>query len=82
MPNDLKLWDVLFSEANDLISTYTSLRNIAHTTAEAIMKFSDTCLITCPNKRVRHLAQHGKNKTRKKNFNRAKKLMWKEISKC
>ncbi len=82
MPNNLKLWDVLFSEGNDLISTYTSLRNIVHTTDEVIMKFSDACLITCPNKRVRHLARHGKKKTMKKNFNRAKKLMWKEISKC
>lgn len=82
MPNDLTLWDVLRSETNGLTSTHMSLMNIVRTTCEAITNFSGACLITCPNKRIRHLARHGKKKTRKKNWNRAKKLMWKEISKC
>ena len=81
MPNDLILWYALRSETNGLTSAHMSLMNIVRTTCEAITNFSDACLITCPNKRVRHLAQHGKKKTRKKNWNRAKKLMRKEFSK-
>lgn len=71
MPNDLNLWDALFA--------YSSLRNIAYTTAEALMKFTDLALIGCQNKRVVHLALHGKKKTRKKNWNRAMKIMNKGV---
>lgn len=78
MPNDLNLWDALFSNADELISTYSSLRNIAYTTAEALMKFTDLALVGCQNKRVVHLALHGKKKTSKKNWNRAMKIMAKE----
>lgn len=78
MPNNLKLWDALFENSNELISTYSSLRNIAYTTAEALMKFTDLALVGCQNKRVVHLALHGKKKTRKKNWNRAMKIMTKE----
>lgn len=78
MPNDLKLWDALFENSDELISTYSSLRNIVYTTAEALMKFTDLALVGCKNKRVVHLALHGKKKTRKKNWNRAMKIMAKE----
>lgn len=78
MPNDLKLWDALFENADGLISTYTSLRNIVGTTVEALMKFTDLALVGCQNKRVVHLALHGKKKTRKKNWNQAMKIMAKE----
>lgn len=78
MPNDLKLWDALFENSDELISTYSSLRNIAYTTTEALMKFTDLALDGCPNKRVVYLALHGKKKTRKKNWNRAMKIMTKE----
>lgn len=79
MPNDLTLWDVLFANSNELISAYSSLRNIAYTTAEALMKFTDLALVGCQNKRVVHLALHGKKKTRKKNWNRAMKIMNKGV---
>lgn len=79
MPNDLTLWDVLFANSNELISEYSSLRNIAYTTAEALMKFTDLALVGCQNKRVVHLALHGKKKTRKKNLNRAMKIMNKGV---
>nr|DAG29190.1 MAG TPA: hypothetical protein [Caudoviricetes sp.] len=78
MPNDLKLWDVLFENSDELISAYSSLRNIAYTTVEARMKFTYLALLGCQNKRVVHLALHGKKKTRKKNWNRAMKIMTKE----
>lgn len=81
MPNDLTLWYALCSKTNGLTSIHMSFMNTVRATCEAITNFSDACLITCPNKRVRHLAQHGKKKTRKKNWNRAKKLMRKEFSK-
>lgn len=70
MPNDLNLWDTLFASS--------CLRNIAYTTVEALMKFTDLALVGCQNKRVVHLALHGKKKTRKKNWNRAMKIMAKE----
>ena len=79
MPNDLTLWDVLFANSNELISAYSSLRNIAYTTAEALMKFTDLALVGCQNKRVVNLALHGKKKTRKKNWNRAMKIMNKGV---
>lgn len=72
MPNDLNLWDALFANS--------SLRNIAYTTAEALMKFTDLALVGCQNKRVVHLALHGKKKTRKKNWNRAMKIMNKGVA--
>lgn len=75
MPNDLKLWDALFENSDELISTYSSLRNIAYTTTKALMKFTYLALDGCKNKRVVHLALHGKKKTRKKNWNRAMKIM-------
>lgn len=79
MPNDLTLWDVLFANSNELISAYSSLRNIAYTTTEALMKFTYLALDGCKNKRVVHLALHGKKKTRKKNWNRAMKIMNKGV---
>lgn len=78
MPNDLNLWDTLFASSGELLSTYSCLRNIAYTTAEAFMKFTDLALVGCQNKRVVHLTLHGKKKTRKKNWNRAMKIMAKE----
>ena len=79
MPNDLKLWDALLKNSDELISAYSSLRNIAYTTAEALMKFTALSLSGCPNNRVVHLALHGKKKTRKKNWNRAMKIMNKGV---
>ena len=78
MPNDLKLWEALFESSDELISTYSSIRTIAYTTVEALMKFTDLALVGCKKKRVVHLALHGKKKTRKKNWNRAMKIMAKE----
>ena len=75
MPNDLKLWESLFESSDELISAYSCLRNIAYTTVESLMKFTDLALVGCKNKRVVHLALHGKKKTRKKNWNRAMKIM-------
>lgn len=75
MPNDLKLWESLFESSDELISAYSCLRNIAYTTVEALMKFTDLALVGCKNKRVVHLALHDKKKTRKKNWNRAMKIM-------
>ena len=75
MPNDLNLWETLFASSDELISTYSCLRNSAYTTVEALMKFTDLALVGCKNKRVVHLALHGKKKTRKKNWNRAMKIM-------
>lgn len=66
MPNDLKLWEALFESSDELISTYSSIRTIAYTTVEALMKFTDLALVGC------------KKKTRKKNLNRAMKIMAKE----
>lgn len=78
MPNDLTLWESLFESSDELISAYSCLRNIAYTTVETLMKFTDLALIGCKNKRVVHLALHGKKKTRKKNWNRAMKIIAKE----
>ena len=75
MPNDLKPWESLFESSDELISAYSFLRNIAYTTVEALMKFTDLALVGCKNKRVVHLALHDKKKTRKKNWNRAMKIM-------
>ena len=75
MPNDLKLWESLFESSDELISAYSCLRNITYTTVEALMKFTDLALVGCKNKRVVHLALHGKKKTQKKNWNRAVKIM-------
>lgn len=75
MPNDLNLWEALFASSDKLISTYSCLRNSAYTTVEALMKFTDLALVGCKNKRVVHLALHGKKKTQKKNWNRAMKIM-------
>ena len=75
MPNDLKLWESLFESSDELISAYSCLRNIAYTTVEALMKFTDLALVGCKNKRVVHLALHDKKKTSKKNWNRAMKIM-------
>lgn len=60
MPNDLNSWD-------ELISTYSGLRNIVY------------ALDGCQNKRVVHLVLHGKKKTRKKNWKRAMKIMNKGV---
>lgn len=78
MPNDLNLWEALFASSDELISAYSCLQNIAYTTVEALMKFTDLALVGCENKRVVHLALHGKKKTLKKNWNRAMKIMAKE----
>ena len=78
MPNDLTLWESLFESSDEILSTYSCLRNIAYTTAEALMKFTDLALVGCQNKRVVHLTLDGKKKTRKKNWNRAMKIMAKE----
>lgn len=73
MPNDLNLWEALFASSDELISAYSCLQNITYTTVEALMKFTDLALVGCENKRVVHLALHGK-----KNWNRAMKIMAKE----
>lgn len=75
MPNNLNLWEALFASSDELISAYSCLQNIAYTTVEALMKFTDLALVGCENKRVVHLALHDKKKTRKKNWNRAMKIM-------
>ena len=41
MPNDLNLWEALFASSDELISAYSCLQNIAYTTVEALMKFTD-----------------------------------------
>lgn len=81
MPNDLNLWEALFASSDELFSTcpYSLLRNIIYySTVEALMKVTDFALVGCKNKRVVHLARHGKKKIQKKNLNRAMKIIAKE----
>lgn len=51
MPNDLNLWEALFASSDELISAYSCLQNIAYTTVEALMKFTDLALVGCKNKK-------------------------------
>ena len=57
-------------------ATYEACCKIAKDVVLALLGIRDSVLDLCPNKKVVHLARHGKNKKiRKKNFNRAIRIL-------
>lgn len=57
-------------------ATYEACCKIAKDIALALLGIRDSVLDLCPNKKVVHLARHGRNKKiRKKNFNRAIRIL-------
>lgn len=57
-------------------ATYEACCKIAKDVVLALLGFRDSVLDLCPNKKVVHLARHGKNKKiRKKNFHRAIRIL-------
>lgn len=57
-------------------ATYEACRKISKDIVLALLGIRDSVLDLCPNKKVVHLARHGKNKKiRKKNFSRAVRIL-------
>lgn len=57
-------------------ATYEACCKIAKDIVLALLGIRDSVLDLCPNKKVVHLARHGKNKKiRKKNFHRAIRIL-------
>lgn len=57
-------------------ATYEACCKIAKDIVLALLGIRDSVLDLCPNKKVVHLARHGRNKKiRKKNFNRAIRIL-------
>ena len=57
-------------------ATYEACCKIAKDIVLALLDIRDSVLNLCPNKKVVHLAKHGRNKKiRKKNFNRAIRIL-------
>lgn len=57
-------------------ATYEACCKIAKGIVLALLGIRDSTLDLCPNKKVVHLAKHGRNKKiRKKNFNRAIRIL-------
>lgn len=57
-------------------ATYEALCKFSKDVVLALLGIRDSVLDLCPNKKVIHLARHGRNKKiRKKNFNRAIRIL-------
>ena len=76
-------WEEWTDDASDFVvpatgmeATYEACCKISKDIVLALLGIRDSVLDLCPNKKVIHLARHGRNKKiRKKNFNRAFRIL-------